>query len=63
MRKANNQEHLEGRVYQHTLEVKVVNNPTSPNNGKEFIAGRMQHYCSKECKIIGIKQKMKASYK
>ena len=39
MRKANNQEHLEGRVYQHTLEVKVVNNPTSQNNGKEFIAG------------------------
>lgn len=39
MKRVLNQEHIEGRVYQHTLEVKVVNNPTSPNNGKEFIAG------------------------
>ena len=34
-----------------------------PVCGKEFIAGRMQHYCSKECKSIGIKAKMNASYK
>lgn len=31
--------------------------------GKEYIAGRMQHYCSSECKKAGIKQKLKASYK
>ena len=34
-----------------------------PVCNKMFIAGRMQHYCSKECKSIGIKQKMNASYK
>lgn len=42
MRKANNSEHIEGRVYQHDLVLKTVNNPTSANNGKEFIAGNVE---------------------
>lgn len=42
MRKANNSEHIEGRIYQHDLVLKTVNNPTSANNGKEFIAGNVE---------------------
>lgn len=42
MRKANNSEHIEGRIYQHDLVLKTVNNPTSPNNGKEYIGGNIE---------------------
>lgn len=34
-----NQEHVEGRVYQHDLAIKTVQNQASENFGKEFIAG------------------------
>lgn len=42
MRKATNSERIEGRVYQHSLTVKTVQNQTSPNFGKEFIAGDIE---------------------
>ena len=42
MRKMQNSTHIEGYVYQHTLEVKTVQNPTSENLGKEFIAGNLE---------------------
>lgn len=42
MRKATNNERIEGRVYQHSLTVKTVQNQTSPNFGKEFIAGDIE---------------------
>lgn len=34
-----NQEHIEGRLYDHTLELKTVQNKESKNFGKTFIAG------------------------
>ena len=42
MRKATNTERIEGRVYQHSLAVKTVQNQTSANYGKEFIAGELE---------------------
>lgn len=42
MRKATNTERIEGRVYQHSLAIKTVQNQTSPNFGKEFIAGDLE---------------------
>lgn len=42
MRKAINTEHIEGRIYQHDLTVKTVQNQQSPNFGKEFIAGNLE---------------------
>ena len=39
MRKNTNTVHVEGRIYQHTLEVKTVQNPKSENFGKPFIKG------------------------
>lgn len=42
MRKATNTERIEGRVYQHSLAVKTVQNQTSANYGKEFIAGDLE---------------------
>ncbi len=42
MRKATNTERIEGRVYQHSLAVKTVQNQTSANYGKEFIAGDIE---------------------
>ena len=42
MRKATNTERIEGRVYQHSLAIKTVQNQKSPNFGKEFIAGDLE---------------------
>lgn len=42
MRKAINTERIEGRVYQHSLNIKTVQNQTSANFGKEFIAGDIE---------------------
>ena len=42
MRKATNSERIEGRVYQHSLTVKTVQNQTSANYGKEFISGDLE---------------------
>lgn len=42
MRKAINSERIEGRVYQHNLTVKTVQNQTSANFGKEFISGNLE---------------------
>lgn len=42
MRKAINTEHIEGRIYQHDLVVKTVQNQNSPNLGKEFISGNLE---------------------
>ena len=42
MRKATNSERIEGRVYQHSLAVKTVQNQTSANYGKEFISGDLE---------------------
>ena len=39
MRKNTNTVHVEGRIYQHTLEVKTVQNKESANFGKPFIKG------------------------
>ena len=39
MRKNTNTIHVEGRIYQHTLEVKTVQNQKSENFGKPFIKG------------------------
>ena len=41
MRKNENTEHIEGRVYDHELVVKTVQNQQSPNYGKQFIAGKL----------------------
>lgn len=41
MRKNENTEHIEGRVYDHELTVKTVQNQQSPNYGKQFIAGKL----------------------
>ena len=37
MKKMINTERIEGRVYQHNLTIKTVQNQTSANFGKEFI--------------------------
>lgn len=42
MRKALNKELVEGRIYQHKLEVKTVSNQASVNFGKPFIAGTIE---------------------
>lgn len=42
MRKILNKEHIEGILFQHDLEVKTVQNETSANYGKEFIAGNVE---------------------
>ena len=41
MRKNENTEHIEGRVYDHELVLKTVQNQQSPNYGKQFIAGKL----------------------
>lgn len=40
-RKAINTEHIEGRVYEHELTIKTVQNQQSSNYGKEFISGTL----------------------
>lgn len=42
MKKMINTEHVEGRIYQHNLVKKTVQNQTSPNFGKEFISGNLE---------------------
>jgi hypothetical protein len=42
MRKNINSEHIEGRIYQHDLSIRTVNNPSSQNNGKSYIAGTLE---------------------
>jgi len=42
MRKAQNTERIEGRIYQHDLAVKQVQNQASENFGKDFIAGNIE---------------------
>lgn len=42
MRKNINSEHLEGRIYQHTLEMKTVQNQQSANYGKPYIQGTVE---------------------
>lgn len=42
MRKTINREHIEGRVYDHSLAIKKVQNSESANFGKEFIGGELQ---------------------
>ena len=42
MRKIVNREHIEGILFQHNLELKTVQNETSANYGKEFIAGNVE---------------------
>ena len=42
MKKTINSERIEGRLYQHNLEKKVVQNKSSANYGKEFITGTLE---------------------
>lgn len=42
MKKMINTERIEGRVYQHNLTIKTVQNQTSANFGKEFISGNLE---------------------
>lgn len=42
MRRAQNSERVEGRIYQHDLVVKQVQNQASENFGKDFIAGNVE---------------------
>ena len=42
MRKAQNTERIEGRIYQHDLTVKQVQNQASENFGKDFISGNIE---------------------
>lgn len=49
MRKNINTEHIEGRIYQHDLEVKTVANQSSPNYGKQYINGTIEVATDEEC--------------
>lgn len=42
MRKAQNTERIEGRIYQHDLTIKQVQNQASENFGKDFISGNLE---------------------
>lgn len=42
MKKMINKEHIEGRIYQHNLIKKTVQNKASANFGKEFISGTIE---------------------
>ena len=42
MRKNINIAHVEGRIYQHNLELKTVKNTQSANYGKQFINGKLE---------------------
>ena len=52
MRKTINTEHIEGRIYQHDLAVKTVQNQQSSNFGKEFIAGNLDIAVDMACFAI-----------
>lgn len=49
MRKPQNTERIEGRIYQHDLTVKQVQNKESDNFGKDFIAGNIEVATDEEC--------------
>lgn len=49
MRKALNKEHIEGRVYEHNLAIKTVQNKDSKNFGKEFIGGTLDVATDEDC--------------
>lgn len=49
MRKVLNKEHIEGRVYEHNLAIKTVQNSESKNFGKEFIGGTLDIATDDEC--------------
>ena len=49
MRKVLNKEHIEGRVYEHNLAIKTVQNTESKNYGKEFIGGTLDIATDDEC--------------
>ena len=42
MRKNTNWTKIEGRIYQHNLEIKQVKNQESANFGKDFISGTIE---------------------
>lgn len=42
MKKNINKEHIEGRIYQHNLELKKVKNESSSNFGKDYIQGTIE---------------------
>ena len=48
MKKMINTERIEGRVYQHNLTIKTVQNQTSANFGKEFISGQLEFAVDEE---------------
>ena len=49
MRKTINREHVEGRVYEHNLAIKKVQNTESANYGKEFIGGTLDIATDEDC--------------
>lgn len=49
MKKMTNTEHIEGRIYQHNLTLKTVQNQTSANYGKEFISGNVEVAVDEAC--------------
>ena len=49
MRKVLNKEHIEGRVYEHNLAIKTVQNKDSKNYGKEFIGGTLDIATDEDC--------------
>lgn len=49
MRKVLNKEHVEGRVYDHNLAIKTVQNSESKNYGKEFIGGTIDIATDDDC--------------
>lgn len=44
-----NKEHIEGRLYEHNLAIKTVQNSDSKNFGKEFIGGTLDIATDDEC--------------
>lgn len=49
MRKPQNSERVEGRIYQHDLTIKQVQNQASENFGKDFISGNIEVATDDEC--------------
>lgn len=49
MRKVLNKEHIEGRVFEHSLALKTVQNTESENFGKAFIAGSLDVATDEDC--------------
>ena len=52
MKKMINSEHIEGRVYQHNLVKKTVQNQQSKNFGKEFISGNIEVATDEEGLVV-----------